>query len=501
MLKQTAGFLAVFSCLFCFGQQSFYEGYELPKRTTANNLINESLNAVLVTYYSKDFVNRIVVRAGQTPLHLLNQPVSAEATDDTYKRSHPLPEKIASLLSKNYLIGGHFDTRWIVEITRERSSNDFFITETNISTGQSLVTDTIQSNAIEKIIGCTDRNGAVLLITYLESTNKVCIYKKKAGQNVNKTEIEIVNDGFGKLSNKILSTEVKTFADIFRKGSFAVYQNNLRYHPLFHSVRTKAYFQKDKLVFTVNSNNLNTYLISIHLDDFNYRLQRFVQQDAASGSYHSSNSLLIDSLLVTAHFQDKKMLLNLYNTTTEEQLKTLIISNENIGGIATGPLQKTGSFWSKADLNDETFQNFQATSATNQLGLSGYIQDSKLYLMFATPFKQIINATTLLNFTLSAVGTYFINAAPNTYGYMLVTFPGVCTSTFIGFPAAVSLSDLNFSQAKGNYTVWDRLQSQMQMRNIETENSHFFYMNGYFYIGYMSERKYHILRFDERGIE
>ncbi|RYZ59442.1 MAG: hypothetical protein EOO14_08405 [Chitinophagaceae bacterium] len=493
--------LALLSCLYTYGQQSVYDGFELTKNTTATALTNEGLNAILVSNYTKTSINRIVIRPGQPPLQLLNQPVSENDVDKTFRRTQNVPEKIALLLFKTSPIGGYFDTKSVVEVNREQSSSDFYFTETNLVTGNCAITDTIKSDSKEKIIGCSNRNGGLLLITYLESTNTVIVYKKVAGQNVVKTPIEINNDGFGKLSQKIFAAEVKTFADIFKKSSFAVYQNNLRYHPLFHSVRTKAYFQKDKLVFTVNSNNLSTYLITIQLDDFSHKLQRFTQQQEAATAQHSTNSLLIDSLLITAHFNKKQLLLNLFNTATETHLKTLSITSENIDSIATEPIQKTGNFWSKAETFSESFQNFQATSASNQLGLSGYIQEQKLYLMFATPFKQIVTANTLLSLAMSATGTYFVNAAPNTYGYMLVSFPGVRSSTFISFPAALTLPDMNFSSAKGNCTVWDKLQSQLQLRKIEPGNSHFFYMNGYFYVGYMSDRKYRIFRFDERGIE
>ncbi len=501
MLKQTAGLLALLACLYTNGQQPVYDGFELAKNTTATALTNEGLNSILVSNYTKTSVNRIVVRPGQPPLQLLNQPVSEVDGDKTFRRTQAIPEKIALLLFKTSPIGGYFDTKSIVEVNREQSSSDFYFTETNLGTGNSTITDTIKSTTKEKILGCTNRNGSVLLITYLESTNTVIVYKKAAGRSLVKTAIEIENDGFGKLSEKIFASEVKTFADIFRKSSFAVYQNNIRYHPLFHSVRTKAYFQKDKLVFTVNSNNLSTYLISIQLDDFSYKLQRFTQQNETVTAEHSTNSLLIDSMLITAHFNKKNLLLNLFNTATETHLKTLSISSENIDSIATEPIQKTGNFWSKAETSNESFQNFQATSASNQLGLSGYIQDRKLYLMFATPFKQIVTANTLLGLAMSAAGTYYVNAAPDTYGYMLVSFPGLRSSTFISFPATLSLPGMNFTGEIGNCSVWDKLQSQMQLRKIEAEKSHFFYMNGYFYVGYMSDRKYRIFRFDERGIE
>lgn len=502
MLKLTAGLLAVTLCLSCFGQQNIYEGDFLEKHTVVSALVNEDIHASLVSYIHKSSVKRVVVPYNQPAIHLLYQHTSEKDHVDDYQKNSEVAESVVSLLWHTSPIGGYFDPKWIVEISRDRKNLDFYFTQTNLSTGVCTVSDTIVSNVKEKIIGCTNRKGAVQLITYLNETDKLLIYTKKPGQAVERTEIIISTDGFGKLSNNLFASEINHFSGIFNKSSFAVYQNNLRYHPLFHSVRTKAYFQKDKLVFTVNSNNLLTYVISINLSDFSYQLQQFDQQPGEGKTAHpSTNSVLVDSLLVTSHFAGDQLLLRVFNITTGMQLTTVGMDKSNINSILTQPIQQAGSFWSKAAIRTESFETFQRTAQSNQLALSAYAREGKLFLAFATPYKQLITATTLLNLTMSAAGTYFLSSAPNTYGYMLVNFPQVRTSTFISFAASLSLPDCRISTEEGNLTVWDKLQSQLQLRKINPANSHFYFMDGYYYIGYISDRKYRIFRFDERGIE
>ncbi len=503
--------LLILSSLFSFllfSQQKVFT-YSNPDLSASGfystSLVSEENDGFLLSLINRWSVKRILINKEGRSVNLLQQFSLHKDSSSDFKYNSILPGNLKTFYQKNSFVGGSYHNRQITEILRNKVSYDFIFLETNLSNGEILAIDTAKSSSSEKIISCIKKENKLYLLSYIESTNNLVVYEKESQKVFSKTILTITIDGFGKISNSPFAGNIKEFSDIFNKKNFAVYENNLRYPVLFTSIRNKAYIQKNQVIFTVTSNSLDTYLIAINLDKITYTIKSFDQDsvETKNPGRATTSSLLIDSLLITCHASEKILHLAIFNTSSQKVINSYKIDKTNISSVSTQPIIKTGSFFSNSDARKENFEKFYKTAAANELSISGYIDQEKLYLSFAAPYKQFINGSTLLSVVTSLAGTYFINSSPNNYGYLLTTFKGVKTPTFVGFDATLDMKDYTFISQNPNFTVWDKITSFITAHKLNLDSCLFFYLNNYYYIGYIFPEtdRYMIYRFSEKGIE
>lgn len=502
--------LAIFTLcsLLLFSQQRIFT-YNHPdllgSRFYSTSILSEENDGYLLSLVNKWSVKRILVNKEGRSINLLQQFTFLIDSSSAFKYNAILPKNLENIYLKHSFVGGSYSNGRITEILRNKVSYDFVFIETNLSTGEIAYIDTVKSSFSEKIISCQKSDNKLYLLSHIGDTNDLIIYQKESRKAFVKTNLTINVSGFGKVSNKLFAGNINEFSDIFNKKKFAVYENNLRYPAIFTSIQNKAYIHKSQAVFTVNSNTLDTYFIAVNLHNLTYTIKSFNQDSTGlkNLSQATTSSFLIDSLLVTCHASKKKLHLNIFNVLSQKVVNSYKIDKNNISSVSTTPINKTGGFFSKSDVSIEDFEKFYKTAVANELSISGYIDQGKLYLSFAAPFKQFINATGLLSLVTSVAGTYFINSSPNNYGYLLTVFKGVKTSTFVGFEATLDLKSHDFTNQKPNFTVWDKITSFITTHGLDIDKCLFFYLNNYYYIGYVfpQANKFMVHRFSEKGIE
>ena len=500
--------LAVFalsSLSFASAQQriiSYDYKFERHNYFSATAIKCEENNGLLLSLTNSHSIKRVLINAAGRYINLLEQFFSANESGSDFKHQSYLAKGIEDFYKKSSFVGGVYYNGKIIEVMRSRYSFDFYFIGTNLGTGANTIEDTLKSEGSERIIACFNKQEKLYLLTYIINTNKLNIYEKTENSRINKTQIDINLSNLGKVSNQAFSSSITEFSDIFRKGNFAVYENNMRYPVLFTAIRNKAYVQKNNVIFSVTSNNLNAYLINIDLEKRTYTIQTFDQDETAEENTGDATtaSCLVDHFLVTCHAKQGKLKLNIFDSGAGTLLKSFSIDETNISSITSNELQKTGSFLSKSDIVNADFDKFYRTARANKLSMTGYIDKGKLFLSFAAPYKQFINGTTLLNIAMTAAGTFFINTAPNSYGYFLSYGRGTQNPTYVGFDATIDLQNINFTKASPDFSTWDKLGGFMESRKLGIYNCSFVYMNDNYYLGYPSslDDKYYIYRFNEK---
>lgn len=504
MKKVPVMMLAVMCFSTAFTQKkllSYEYGFSSRDYITTTTIQSKKNNGFLLSVRNRNSIQRILVNETGRSVSLLEQFFTKD-TFSVFKYHSNVSGSIESLYKKCNFIGGAFDNGKITEILRGKLSRSFYFLETDLRTGISVLTDTLDTKDDEKIIACHNYENKTYLLTYIVNSNKLIIHDKEISKKVLRTQLDINLPNLGKIRNTSLSENINEFSEIFKKNNFAVYENNMRYPVLLTAIRNKAYVQQQKIVFTVSSNKLNTYVITVDMNNHTYSINTFDQDEIEKDNSGKATtaSCLIDSLLITCHAKDRILKLNLFNTSSGKKLKSFEITNENVSALASNEIQKTGGFLSKSDVKNTDFDKFYKTAKANELSMSGYIENGKLYLSFAAPYKQFITGTTLLNVAMTAAGTYFINAAPNSYGYFIYGMSGVQNPTFIGFETTIDLQSTNFVKNTADFTAWDRILSFLETRKLELKHCQFFYMNEHYYIGYplFDENRVYVYRFNEK---
>jgi hypothetical protein len=427
---------------------------------------------------------------------LLEQHSSLASDDSLFKYHGTINEKLLIFYRRMVFAAGVYEDKKIIELLRSRVRDEMCFFETDLVSGKSIVTDTLKWPRSETIIHCTLTNGELTIITFVDRTNVLNIYKRQKGQ-LKKTSLNIVLPGDNIKLNKTIP---------FSKNQFGIYDNNQRYHVLFASPQNKAFIHKDRLVLTLTDKNADVYAVIVNTGDASYIVKKFAppaELPDKKMNVNSAASFLIDSLLVTCHATDNKLGVRIFNLDSEQLQLSQILDENNIAQFETEPIQRTGSFTSKSDINESKFSKFCTTVKNNDLSVSGYTDKGKLFLSFGAEYKQVINGTTLLNLLLSTAGTYFINASGDYYGYFISGYQGVNNDTYTSFDATLTLPDFTPTRVFPNYSVWEKLTVFATLKRLTPSNSKYFYMNNYYYVGYFdnASRNYFVHRFDERGVK
>jgi hypothetical protein len=459
----------------------------------------EENNAFIYTQSDKKRILRFL-GSRQSTTNLLEQRLKSSPSNEGFKYYSVIEEKLLKLYWRDLIIGGAYKSRQIVEAARDDINSDFYFIETDLTTGLSKFSDTIHSRFTEKIVSCFNKKGKLYILTVTRNSDQLTIYTKEIGSPVQKAVKEISISNFGRSSKNIFAENINNFSDIFFSRQFVLYQGNQRSPPLLTSYRNKAYLLDDQIIFTVSSNNLVTYVITLDLQNFNYTLKQFNQQpDGPSFVSAVTSSCIASKNLVTCHINEDKVVLNIFNLSGEK-IKSIEIDERNIDSFAAEAVQKTGSFLSKSDIKKDNLRRFLTAAKNNELTISTYEENNTLFISVAAPYKQIINGTKLLNLALTVAGTYGINSAPNYSGYLISNYNGANTSTYVGFD--LSLDQNLFSSKKtANFSVWDNLNLFISTRSYPDKNRLFFFMNGFYYVGdYIKDTyTYNIYCFDQGG--
>lgn len=466
-----------------------------------NGLMYERINISTIPNRENDFfifsiiTDRSVKRyysGKDKDIALLDQHIPIVANDAAFMYHSVVDEDLLTSYRRLFFAAGIYRDKKIIEIFRNKVNSDMYLFETDLVTGKTTITDTLECKRNEMIISCIDMNQELNMVTFIDNSNTINIYRKLKGGKMKKTtlEIEVPGEDNSNITN-------------ITKKHFGIYDNNQRYHVLFTSPRDKAFIQKDRLILTFTTKKADVYTAIINRNNPGYTIKKFSPPEEPGGKVKDRAAYFVDSFLITCYATEKKLGVHIFNLDSGQLMLSKTIDENNIDQFWTEPIQRTGSFTSKSDIKGSQFDKFYTTIKNNDLSVSGYIDKGKLFLSFGSEYKQVINGTNLLNLFTSLAGTYFINASGDYYGYFISGFQGVKNSTYTSFDATLTLPGFKQDLTSPNLTVWERLSSFATVKRLAPTEANYFYMNNYYYLGYFesSSRKFVFYRFNEKGVE
>ncbi|MFL5739995.1 MAG: hypothetical protein ACJ75B_07250 [Flavisolibacter sp.] len=497
--------------LKAFGQEK-YLSYQhqagIGENLIIQRITNKEKNGFLLTLISKGSIKRIKKEPGSSPALLLQQVNLKEEEENDFQHTAPLSFSQLALYRKHFFLGGMYQDQQIWEIFRNRDNYSFFIVRTDVSTGNSEITDVIKGHGPEKIIYCYERRGVLTLITYMSGSNILNVYQKKPDQPVSQWKLEIEKDFLNSSSEYIAA---KKFSDLFAAGHFSVYEPGQRCPPQLAQAQTKAFIIPSGIVFAISSKDLVTHLIRINIDQANYQIEH-IKEGRVLRFPAAINSFIADSILVTAFIEDQSLIVHLHHLYSENEVQTLRINEKNLDSLSSNNILKAGSFLSRTDLAKEKFAAFARDAAENNLFVSAYSENGKAFLSFATQTKTGIDGPMLMNlFNLAAFSFTAINF-PNAHPDLGVSSTSD-EENIESFGLSMDLKNNRISGLEPDFSTWEKLKlftlknnsnqwmQPLQMKNNSNQSSLVFFMNGSYYLGHYfpEQKKYLVYRIEEKG--
>ena len=484
--------------IFTYADEKNISSYPFPRSSA---ILMEPNNAFIYTQAEKDRISRFLWSNNNTT-KLVEQRSSTAFLNDGFRKYSIVDEKLVRMYWRNPVVGGLYKNRQIIEIIRDKKKGDFYFLKTDLQSGVTEFTDSIQTSFSEKIIYCLTKPDRLYLFTTRTNSDELVIYTKTIDGTLTKNVRTIT---FRDLGIKATDETIKGnhFSDIFIKDEFAVYENNQRYPAVVNSFSSKIYCLTDKVVFMMNTDS-NVCTLVFDLKDLGYTIKKFsrISDSTIAIKPSATSSHIFNDKLVSCDLINETLLLNIFDFHSGERIKSIKINKDNVEGMAVESVQKTGSFLSKSDVKSEGFNKFIGTAKNNSLWISCYEENQNIYISLAAPYKQIINGSTLFNIAATAAGTYGINALPNRWGYLVYAYKGAQTSTYVGFDVSLNSSSFSPTKQAANYSVWDQLVGFVDTHPEHGNDRLFFYMNGTFYLSdYLPyTNTYSIYSFDQNGV-
>lgn len=476
-------FGVLFLCTNACAQQEIFHYEPLYAESLRSFIVTEEkTSSFYLIAIDKDYVDRIYI----TPSAKANLLHQGNLQDERFRISKRIDEKTQKLYFQNKYIGGTVRGNKMLDVLQHRNLADLLFVETDLSTGNSVCTDTIKAIRKEDLVFTYTRNDHIYLVEQPKNKSYLLFHSKAFGKKAKTDTLTISLPAIGKAGNDILTGRINDFSDLTLGENVEVLPNNLWLPIHALNYRNKAFVQKDKFIITLNANDLSTWLISIDLNSLQYTVDQYKDptQETKLKGPASNTSLVIDSFLVKAITNDKTIYCSIYNINSGKLLYTQTITNENFGQVSTSPMLKVGDFWSRSNLSEVSLEEFISKSTENQLTLTGYEEGDQLYLTFGSRYKRLVNATFFANVLTLGLGG-FAEAKPPATVYFHTSF---------------RLPDFTPSKRSLKNLVWDKMLHHVWANQQTAKDVTLFNMNGFYYIGYFSIRKheYVIHRFNEK---
>lgn len=478
-LLLTAAFVG---CTVASAQKQIFQ-YEPPSwgRINTSLLTDDNTNSLYLIVAHADFVERIRLTQGRRE-NLLHQ---GSQSNEDFAVNAQLDEKTQRLFCNNKYTDACVNGAEMIELLLHQwAYADYIFVETDLVNGRSVSTDTLRMQRAGDLLFTWRKAKTLCLLEKPKNKPYFLVREKVFGRHLKTDTVRIELPAIGKTANKLFSGSTDDFGDVSFGNDVQILPNNL-WLPVFGiKHRNKAFVQKDKFHVVLNADNLETWLLTIDLNDLRYSVKKF--ESPVTGIKNrqvlSNAGFVVDSFLVTGFCNDKNLYWTIHNIYTDSLLQTKIINNENFETVSAGPALKVGDFWSRSNLSEISLSEFVGKAEDNQLIIGGCREGTELFLTFGSPYKLWISATLLGNLATAGMGGFAQVKPPST----------------VYFHTSWRLPSFTATRKPARELVWDKMLNHLfASRHLDGFNVT--YMNGFYYIGYFSaNREYQLYRFDEK---
>jgi hypothetical protein len=466
-----------------FGQSKVFEYVfkETPTDLQPYFGVNEETNSQVLhlsydNYIQRFLINNDSVRLSKTELvKEINYHWASEDDKNlynTYKSNY-----IGSIANQYNIEAYYLNERNITTIS------------TNIETGQTAIVEKIKLAKKEKFVSAFMQNNTYYFLTYFRKSNKIRIYKKIVGtvsSGITK-DLELSKNMLNGTGGKIIKKTIEKFSEFF-ESPYTVIENNKNYPLAVSNQMFKIYIQLKQLIFSLDNQYHKTILITLDLNDLSSEFVEFEQpynykdKNFELGET-STNSFLIDSVILQANVINNKFNFSICNRKTGE-----VYNSYSAKDIIKQEIKRKKSDTSVASFNKmiKKIRSNQILVTAQSINDTMDITIGALYQKSSETFAQIA-----LSLSLTALGTIAINSIPNTYGYSIFIFGQTNKKNTISFQSLFNKK--TFSHLEGEIDNENakeiKIKQFISQNDIPKKNTFLVQSKDHYYLGYLQKKE------------
>ena len=226
-------------------------------------------NSLYLTLSSRNKVVKYRVDSGsETNSHSAN-PWFSQSYDEASRKTSILPYK--------YYLGSTVSGNGIEEAFSDKKISRISFVKTFFDGGLIEREDSIVIPESERLINFFSQNNSFYILTLVKGTNLLKIYRHISASKTKILEKEIRLGYMGRIRipGTAKKKKVSSFSDLISRLGFAYMDERGKPPTLESTSHSKLYIQKDRLYFTFDNHELNTWVIDVPLNDDSVRVRRF----------------------------------------------------------------------------------------------------------------------------------------------------------------------------------------------------------------------------------
>lgn len=482
-------FLSAFLAQSIFGQEKLLE---VPLETYERSIVydNNSNGNILLTLVHNNGIKR---------LEIYNDS-SKKISEIQNLSDYQYPGKKALISTGDQL---HHAAKCLTGIQNESRALELFNRDkspyytfalTDLSTDKIIETDTVLSNASEKLLCYFSQNDQLYLIFYKDFTNELVIHRQGMNEKLvtQRVQIKLPKIEMGGTS---YGARIRYFADLFKNPSPIVLTDNLPCPTICGAFLKKVFIQNGKMIASAITSDYHAYVVSIDLLSGTFQTYEAGQDDLSVMGIKAPCSLhIIDSTLIMGYVSNNNIKLNIYNYKSGELLKSMMINEKNFDQFSSDTLSKK-AYLSSATKNI-SFGRFIDLVNGDNLSVSAYRRNGNLVVNLGANYDRTTPFLFALSVLATAGSTYAINAMPNTFGFGLFYFYQKDGNDNVSFNTVLN-EQFEHSEYSPQGTISQSLSHFIAEEKIKKEQSNVFTIGDHYYLGYYDKvnRNYLLYRF------
>jgi hypothetical protein len=426
---------------------------------------------------------------------LIQFPDSQNISKDGFSTLSISNTTVFDIYNKKIFVGAYKNGPVLNEIFFDATESKYIFLETDFSTGKTEIIRFFQLAEKEKMLAVFIRNKNLWVTAFHPKKNELYFYISNATQETIKKTIEIDLNDTLKGNSRIAPAVTLSFREILKSKQLPVLENGKEYPYLINAQSRKLYIYPDHLVFTINSHDFYTHLLSISLDSLTYSLQSFDLTPVSDNKYSQSNhiaSALHNQYLVTMHrMAENRVRLNIFNKDSQLLLKTAIFDDQLLKEVATIPVTKVGNF-SDDEIKLKTTLPI-LLSRVDKLSISPAIKNDILYISAGGVYDRTSGDDVVLGLLgagLSLGLTAALSLLPSTDAFWFLLFSESKNSNLnntISFQTAFKEPSLELVKAEPQPKILSQLFEFSQSHKHSLKYQQITFFNSSYYLSAVTE--------------
>ncbi len=487
--------------LFCQSELLNYKLNTISKKVKLFQTYNNDTDELAVTHVDNEKIHRWVFKNKILQYDF----VQSSLTPREEIRIEPSIKKIAT----HQLICGIIKNGILLEYFKDSKDAYIIALETNLAQHQTIIKDSIDLGRDEYFATAFTQNNTFYFLSYVKKSNNLKLYKRNWLENFSVIENkiilsekdkngyqgEIIKNKLGKkgkdgIGIKFFKGFTNEFSGFFRDGYSVIYngQNNTSSTSI---PQNKIYIFPNKLVFTLDNQYFRTTVVDISLNDLSYSksfyAQPFLQKDDyVDVNRSATNSFVLDSLIVLGNVINSSFHFAVFNRNTGNIIKCHTIEKNKTDFFGKSKVNKVEFKGAIIDSGLTTMQYLVDKMEGNDIAINLLRTENNIDVTLCTFYDKITFGQVLLSLTISALGTYGINATPNSAGFSLFFAKNNNPLSYVYYNSL--LDEKTFEEKDGyglNYYSDKEINKLIISKRLNAETSFIVSENFHNYIGYV----------------